>query len=497
MWSGGTYTKSNAGTGGWTGDAVAGIAIDATRHDTQDNDFATGINQCLTKDGQNQCTADLNFGGFRPSNVAGGSAAAPSYTANNDTDTGAFSPAANTYGIATGGVERARVDSAGNLGVGTTAPVVLVHAHNAAGTSTLKLTNPTTGVLSTDGLELSIENTTNDAFLNNRENAGLYLRTNNTNRVAIAADGKVGINFVPPQTRLHVGGAVPGTAGAATNKGTVQIDEAGVTALTQDGGLEFKSSQTGSGYGSRIVGFDDGSLIVARRVNAATWTESMRVDTSGRVGIGAPAPLTPLNVTGQANDTDGTGSSQGQVIIQDSDNATSGLVLGYRYQTSVAEYARIQTILGTALAIQAGGGNVGIGLSNPAYRLQLSADSAAKPTTNTWTIASDARIKTNIQDYTKGLEEIKRVRPVTYDYNGCAGFPAGDGGISIIAQEIQSVFPECVGQFSAKLHPEDAEETQILNYNGHAVTFALINAVKELAAKVESLEARIAVLEGA
>jgi hypothetical protein len=422
MWSGGTYTKSNAGTGGWTGDALNGIAIEATRHDIQDNDFATGINNCLTKDGQNQCTADLNFGGFRPSNVAAGSAVAPSFSPGGDTDTGLYLANTNALGFTTGGTERVRIDSSGNVGVGTTAPVVLVHAHNAAGTSTLKLTNPTTGVLSTDGLELSIENTTNDAFLNNRENAGLYLRTNNTNRVAIAADGKVGVNFVPPQTRLHVGGAVPGTAGAATNKGTVQIDEAGVTALTQDGGLEFKSSQSGSGYGSRIVGFDDGSLVVARRVNAATWTESMRVDTSGRLGIG---------VTG------------------------------------------------------------------PVYQLQLSTDSAAKPTTNTWTIASDARIKTNVQEYTKGLDEIKQVRPVTYDYNGCAGFPAGDGGISIIAQEIQSVFPECVGQFSAKLHPDDAEETQLLNYNGHAVTFALINAVKELAAKVELLEARIAALEGA
>lgn len=328
-WSGGTYTKSNAGTGGWTGDAVAGIAIDATRHDTQDNDFATGINNCLTKDGQNQCTANLNFGGFRPSNVAAGSAAAPSYTAGGDVDTGAYGPAANTYAIATGGTERVRVDS------------------------------------------------------------------------------------------------------------------------------------------------------------------------SGRVGIGTIAPLTPLNVMGASNDTDGFGSSQGQLIIQDSDNSVSGLVLGYRYQVSVAEYARIQTILGTALAIQAGGGNVGIGLSNPAYRLQLSADSAAKPTTNTWTIASDARIKTNVQDYTKGLDEIKQVRPVTYDYNGLGGNPAGPGGISIIAQEIQPIFPECVGTFSAKLNPEDEQETELLNYNGHAITFALINAVKELSAKVEALEAKVAILEGA
>ena len=35
---------------------------------------------------------------------------------------------------------------------------------------------------------------------------------------------------------------------------------------------------------------------------------------------------------------------------------------------------------------------VGIGTTSPSYQLQLSTDSAAKPTSNTWTIASDARI---------------------------------------------------------------------------------------------------------
>ncbi len=70
MWSGGTYTKGNNATGGWTGDASLGIGIEAGRHDTQDNDFATGINTCLTKDGQNAATADLPMGGFKHTNVA-------------------------------------------------------------------------------------------------------------------------------------------------------------------------------------------------------------------------------------------------------------------------------------------------------------------------------------------------------------------------------------------------------------------------------------------
>jgi len=73
-WSGGSYTKGNNATGGWTGDASLGIGIEAGRHDTQDNDFATGINQCLNKDGSNPATGPLNAGGFKVTNVAAGTA---------------------------------------------------------------------------------------------------------------------------------------------------------------------------------------------------------------------------------------------------------------------------------------------------------------------------------------------------------------------------------------------------------------------------------------
>lgn len=73
-WSSGNYTKGNNSTGGWTGDASAGIGIEAGRHDTQDNDFATGINQCLNKDGSNAATGNLNIGAFRVTNVGAATA---------------------------------------------------------------------------------------------------------------------------------------------------------------------------------------------------------------------------------------------------------------------------------------------------------------------------------------------------------------------------------------------------------------------------------------
>ena len=73
-WAAGTYTKGNNSTGGWTGDASLGIGIEAGRHDTQDNDFATGINQCLNKDGSNAATGNLNLGGFKYTNAAAATA---------------------------------------------------------------------------------------------------------------------------------------------------------------------------------------------------------------------------------------------------------------------------------------------------------------------------------------------------------------------------------------------------------------------------------------
>lgn len=68
-WSGGTYTKGNAASGGWEGDASVGIGIEADRHDAQDDDFTAGINNALTKDGQNTPTTNLPMGGYKHTGV--------------------------------------------------------------------------------------------------------------------------------------------------------------------------------------------------------------------------------------------------------------------------------------------------------------------------------------------------------------------------------------------------------------------------------------------
>lgn len=133
-------------------------------------------------------------------------------------------------------------------------------------------------------------------------------------------------------------------------------------------------------------------------------------------------------------------------------------------------------------------GKVGIGMT-PSYQFQLSTDSAAKPSTSTWTIASDSRLKTVKGEYTKGLAEICQVRPVRYEYNGSGGIEAdGKEQISILAQELAQIFPECIGTFKGRLSESDVEETDLYNYNGHAIIFALINSIKELKAEIDLLK---------
>lgn len=53
----------------WVTDRDAGVKIQATRMDGEDDGFAAGINACLAKNGENAATANLNLGGFRYTNA--------------------------------------------------------------------------------------------------------------------------------------------------------------------------------------------------------------------------------------------------------------------------------------------------------------------------------------------------------------------------------------------------------------------------------------------
>ena len=92
---------------------------------------------------------------------------------------------------------------------------------------------------------------------------------------------------------------------------------------------------------------------------------------------------------------------------------------------------------------------VGLGVSNPSFQLHLSTDSAAKPSTSTWTVSSDERLKENIQDanLTTCYNNIKNIKLKKYTWKDevyTIEQVSDRSKLGWIAQEVETVFPKAV-----------------------------------------------------
>ena len=98
-------------------------ATDATNLQQVQSEISSAISQsgALKIDGTNSMLADLDFGGFRPNNVASGTASLPAYYMGSDSDTGIFSPSDNVWAVSAGGNESFRVRGDG-ITVGNPVP---------------------------------------------------------------------------------------------------------------------------------------------------------------------------------------------------------------------------------------------------------------------------------------------------------------------------------------------------------------------------------------
>jgi hypothetical protein len=187
-------------------------------------------------------------------NTSAGTAAAPAICVNNDVNTGIFGPAADNWAVATNGSERLRVDSTGNIGIGTTTPAFPVEIQSTTA-------NVITNRFSNDG---------NAPQLIFRKSRGAAV---GTNTIVSSGDSLGGIYF-------------QGATGTGyTDAAGILGESDGSPGATNDmpGRLRFFTTADASG----------------------TPTERMRIDSAGNVGIGVNNPSYKTDIQLSSNATDG------------------------------------------------------------------------------------------------------------------------------------------------------------------------------------------------
>jgi hypothetical protein len=106
---------------------------------------------------------------------------------------------------------------------------------------------------------------------------------------------------------------------------------------------------------------------------------------------------------------------------------------------------------------------------------------------------SDLRSKHVLSDYKQGLGDVVKLNPIKFKYKETLDpCPGTNERVGLIAQEVEKVFPNCVYSREQML---DGVKQDLLQLNEKDLTFAFINAFKDLNNKYEEALKRIEMLE--
>ena len=410
--------------------------------------------------------------------------------------------------LGTNDTERARIDASGLFGIGTSSP----SSYNSNGDNLVVAGSGNTGITiaagTTDDTNIFFaDGTSGDAAYRgiiryNHSDDNFEFYTAATERMHIDSAG-VGIGTSSPAKLLHIKSANP----------VIRLEDSSPSAYAEIDGAG------GDLIISCDAGDDDSDSVINFKVDNS---ERMRINASGRVGIGETDPDNLLHLKSsddtllklESTDaiarlalTDNSGTSQikntgGTLILEaDPSDATSSTYLGF--EVDGTERARILSgghfLMGTTT--NQGVGGISFQETVTGVNIQQNMDGTSggaelyvfrrnstqigsinQSSTNavTYNTSSDARLK-DVTGSSRGLDVINNLNPVAYNWK--ADNHADEG---LIAQEVEELVPNAVNQ--------DEDGYYSMDYS--KLVTHLVKGMQEQQEQIESLKSEIANLKG-
>ena len=449
--------------------------------------------------------------------LGAGAVGTPSVTTTGDTNTGLYFPAADTLAATTGGTERLRIDSSGNVGIGTSSPESGFKLSVVGNAFVQNTSGQTVGKVVVDSVDNRLvlgsyfeAGIGQYSFISSTDNAEtgnipLLFRTGTTERMRIDASGNVGIGTSSPNLSGS-SSALTVNTGTAGNFAALELASGGTLNL-------YINANNAASYidsrGSRpLVFYTNGS-------------ERARIDSSGNVGIGTSSPLRVLHVVSNAAETQlllRESDSSGPQLLMGADSAVSGSIINASsvsgsnsnllLQTGGTERARIDSngnvqinttnaaATGTTCRFTIEDGTTylpfginnnaaGTGASNVALFARNGTTTgtiSVTGTTTAYNTSSDYRLKHDVQPMLSGLSTIAALKPSTYKWNADNSY--GEG---FIAHELQAVIPQAVTGEKDAMNDDGSIKPQGVDYS--KVVVHLVAAIQELKADFDAYKA--------